>query len=101
MGRSLPSFASTDCAITTYDPELATLAAVQLDQQETIRAGAKVFKDRSLGCWNRPEFKLTVKKQGVKKKRIISWSTVVLDSLLRISSVLGSCLVRISYQFMV
>ena len=67
MGRSLPSFASTDCAITTYDPELATLGAVQLDQQETIRAGAKVFKDRSLGCWNRPEFKLTVKKQGVKK----------------------------------
>ena len=67
MGRSLPSFASTDCAITTYDPDLATLGAVQLDQQETIRAGAKVFKDRSLGCWNRPEFKLTVKKQGVKK----------------------------------
>ena len=67
MGRSLPSFANADCALATYDPELVTLAAVQLDQPETIRAGAKVWKDRSLGCWNRPEFKLSIKEQGVKK----------------------------------
>ena len=68
MGRSLPSFANTDCAMTTHDPDFAILNSIEFDQPETIRAGAKVWKARSLACWNHPEFKLTLhKEQGVQK----------------------------------
>lgn len=69
MGRSLPSFANEDCSIIKHDRNnFSIIDGVEFDQPETIRAGAQVWKDRSLACWDRPEFKLTVKKrQGVEK----------------------------------
>ena len=63
MGRSLPSFANEDCSVIKHNASIPPF-----DQPETIRATAQAWKDRSLACWDRPEFKLTVKKgQGVEK----------------------------------
>ena len=68
MGRSLPSFVNADCSLLTHDPDYAVIKTVAFDQPETIREGAKVWKARSLACWNHPEFKLSIHKgQGVKK----------------------------------
>ena len=68
MGRTWPSFATADCAISTYDPDYAILSAVDFTEPSTIRTGAELWKKRSLKCWNHPEFKMKVEREDGTEK---------------------------------
>jgi pimeloyl-ACP methyl ester carboxylesterase len=60
MGQSEPTFGVDECNITTYDTQLV-LDLVNLNDEESIRADAQVYKARALGCWAYEGFQLKSK----------------------------------------
>ena len=67
MGRSEPTFVVDECHVSTYDTQLARYL-VNLNDEESIREDAQVFKARALGCWAYEGFQLKSKtRSGMEK----------------------------------
>ena len=62
MGRSSPTFAIKECTLAHYEEEASRSndLGLDLDNEESIRAYARLIKARNLGCWNHPSFKVPV-----------------------------------------
>jgi len=60
MGRSSPTFAIKECTPAPYIEEAGSNGLFNADDEESIRAYARLFKARNLGCWNHPSFKVPV-----------------------------------------
>jgi hypothetical protein len=61
MGRSTPNLIIPECAYQTHDPDGSIVGTLDLIKPSTIRAVMKVYKKRSLRCWNHQEFKMEFK----------------------------------------
>ena len=58
MGRSSPTFAIKECTYTPYIEEAGSAGSFDFDDEESIRAYARLAKARTLGCWNHSSFKI-------------------------------------------
>ena len=58
MGRSSPTFDIKECTLAPYIEEAGSKGGFDADEEESIRAYARLFKARNLGCWNHPSFKV-------------------------------------------
>ena len=67
MGRSEPSFVVDECHVNTYDTQMAR-ALINLNDEESIRADAQVYKARALGCWAYEGFQLKSKNRSGAEK---------------------------------
>jgi pimeloyl-ACP methyl ester carboxylesterase len=68
MGRSVPTFVVEECTKEPYYPK-GGLDEADVEDETSIRAYARLFKARNLGCWNYPGFSIPLDEDDETSKR--------------------------------